>query len=199
MDAYGKTWLQLLFPFYLIFFVGVVIVLGGKFQRFARLIGKGNPVAVLANLILLSFDKLFHTVIQAFSFAILDYPNGSRKAVWLPDVNVNYFQGKHIPLFITALLILAVCIFYTVLLFSWQWLLRYQGKMCLRWIRNQKLQLFLKSYHAPYTIRHRYWTGLLLIVRVALSISSALNMSNDPGLNLLLLGIAMIFLLVLVG
>ena len=160
MDAYGKTWLQLLFPFYLIFLVSVVIVLGRKSQRFARLIGKGNPVAVLATLILLSFDKLFHTVIQAFSFAILDYPNGSRKIVWLPDANINCFQGKHIPLFITALLVLAVCIFYTVLLFSWQWLLRCQGKMCLRWIRNQKLQLFLKSYHAPYNVPLDIITGL---------------------------------------
>lgn len=199
MDAYGKTWLQLLFPLYLVLLVGVVIVLGGKSQRFALLIGKGNPVAVLATLILLSFDKLFHMVIQAFSFAVLDFPNDSNKVVWLPDANINYFQGKHIPLFITALLVLALCIFYTILLFSWQWLLRYQGKTCLRWIRNQKLQIFLKSYHAPYTIRHRYWTGLLLIVRTVLSISSALNMSNNPRLNLLLLGIVMIFLLVFIG
>ena len=199
MDAYGKTWLQLLFPLYLIFLVGVVIVLGEKSQKFAHMIGKRNPVAMLATLILLSFDKLFHTVIQAFSFATLNYPDGSRKVVWLPDANVQYLQGKHIPLFITALLVLAICIFYTVILFSWQWLLRCQGKVCLRWIRNQKLQLFLKSYHAPYTIRHRYWTGLLLIVRALLSISSAVNISNDPGLNLLLLGIVMIFLLVLVG
>ena len=199
MDAYGKTWLKLLFPLYLIFLVGVVIVLGEKSQRFAHVIGKRNPVAMLATLILLSFDKLFDTVIEVFSFATLNYPDGSHMVVWLPDANVRYLQGKHIPLFITALLVLAICIFYTVILFSWQWLLRCQGKVCLRWIRNQKLQLFLKSYHAPYTIKHRYWTGLLLIMRVLLSISSAVNMSNDPGLNLLLLGIVMIFLLVLVG
>ena len=61
------------------------------------------------------------------------------------------------------------------------------------------MHLFLKPYHAPYTINHRYWTGLLLLVRAALSISSALNVSNDPGVNLLVVGIVMIFLLLLVG
>ena len=199
MDAYWKTWLQLVFPIYLVFLVIMIIVFGEYSSRFAHLIGKKDPVATLATLILLSYDKLFQAAIEAFSFAVLDYPDGSREVLWLPDANVKYFHGKHIPLFITALFVLAVCISYTALLFSWQWLLHCPDKKCLKWIRNQKLHLFLKSYHTPYTIKHRYWTGLLLLVRVALSISSAVNMSNDPGMNLLLLGIAMIFLIIFVG
>ena len=199
MDAYSKTWLQLTFPVYLFFLVVVVIVLSEKSQRFAHLIGKRDPVATLATLILLSYDKLFQTAIQVFSFAVMDYPSGSREVVWFTDANVKYFRGKHIPLFLTALFILAICILYAVLLFSWQWFLRCPDKKCLRWIRNQKLHLFLKSYHTPYTIKCRYWTGLLILVRAALSFSTAVNMSNDPGLNLLLFGVVMIFLIILVG
>ena len=199
MDAYGKIWLQLLFPVYIIVLVILVIVVGERSQRFAHLIGKKNPVATLATLVLISFDKLFHVVIGAFSFAILDYPDGSHEAVWLLDANVKYFQGKHIPLFITSLLILVVCVSYTAVVFLWQWLLRCPDKRCFKWTRSQKLNLFLKTYHAPYTIKHRYWTGLLLIIRVILSISSVLNVSNDSRVNLLLLGIVMILLLFLVG
>ena len=199
MDAYWKTWLQLLFPIYIIVLVILVVVLGEHSQRFAHLIGKKNPVATLATLILLSFDKLFHTIIGAFSFAILDYPDGSHEVVWLLDANIKYFSGKHIPLFITALIILVGCVAYITVVFLWQWLLRCPDKKCLRWIRSQKLHLFLKTYHAPYTIKHRYWTGLLLLMRALVSISSAVNMSNDPNINLIMLGITMIFLLFLVG
>lgn len=199
MDAYWKTWLQMLFPIYIILLVILVTIFGEHSHRFAHLIGRKNPVATLATLILLSFDKLFHTAIGAISFAILDYPDGSHEVVWLLDANVKYFSGKHIPLFITALVILLGCVAYIAIVFLWQWLLRCPDKALLRWIRSQKLHLFLKTYHAPYTIKHRYWTGLLLVVRAFVSISSAVNTSNDPSVNLLLLGIAMIFLLFLVG
>ena len=48
---------------------------------------------------------------------------------------------------------------------------------------------FMAPYHAPYNISHRYWTGLLLIVRVALYLVFTLNASNDPGVNLLAIAV----------
>ena len=44
--------------------------------------------------------------ITALSFAVLEYPDGSRETVWLPDGNVKYFQGKHVMLALVALLII---------------------------------------------------------------------------------------------
>ena len=38
--------------------------------------------------------------------------------LWLPDATVKYLSGKHIPLFITAVLILLGGLVYTALLFS---------------------------------------------------------------------------------
>ena len=43
----------------------------------------------------------------------------------------------------------------------------------------------METYHAPYTPRHRYWTGLLLIVRAILFIVSAINFYGDPRVTLL--------------
>ena len=59
--------------------------------------------------------------------------------------------------------------------------------------------LFLEPYHAPYTFKHRYWTGLLLLVHAVLYVASAMNVSRDPGVNLLVIGIAMISLVTKYG
>ena len=51
-------------------------------------------------------------------------------------------------------------------------------------MRYQKLQLFLEPYHAPYTAKFRYWTGLLLFARVLLYLISVVNFSLDPHVDL---------------
>lgn len=45
--------------------------------------------------------------------------------------------------------------------------------MIFRWVRNQRLNLFIEPYLAPYTFKHRYWTGLLLLVHVVLYLFTA--------------------------
>lgn len=200
MDAYSKTWIELIFPSYVIFLVIMVIFLSERFTKFGRVIGKKNPVATLATLILLSYTKFPRTIVASLSFAILDYPDGSLEILWLPDATVKYLRGKHIALFITAIFTLLGGVAYTVLLFSWQWLLYHQNKKIFRWVRNQKLRLFLEPYHAPYTFKHRYWTGLLLLIRVGLYITiSVVNQTNDPAVNLLTTGTVMIGLIIAKG
>ena len=198
MDAYWKTWLQLLFPLYLILLVIAIIYVSHWSKRFSLLIGKKNPVATLATLILLSYAKLLHTIIAAFSNAVLIYPSldgGQRKDVWLLDASIGYLSGRHIPVFIVAILILLIGVTYTTLLFAWQWLVHFSEMKILKVIRNQKLTLFIATYHAPYNPQNRYWTGLLLLVRVILYVASAANIPGDPKVNVLLVGIATVCIL----
>ena len=136
MDTYWKTWLQLAFPSYVIFLVVMVIIVSKHSMRFSRLIAKKNPVATLTTVILLSYTMFLRTIIATLSFAILDYPDGSHKWVWLSDATVEYLSGKHIALFIAAILILIVSIAYTCLLFFWQWLLHHQNKTVFKWVRS---------------------------------------------------------------
>ena len=184
MDAYWKTLIQLIFPVYIIILVVVVIIISETFSRFAKLIGKRNPVATLATLILLCYAKLLHTVIASLSFTVLRYPDGSQQTVWLPDATVAYLKGKHIVLFVIAVLILIVGIVYTALLLSWQWLLRLQNIKVFKWMSYQKLCHFIEPYHAPYAFKYRYWTGLLLLIRVVLYMVSAINVEGDPRVTL---------------
>ena len=197
MDAYWKSLLHLAFPTYLIFLVLIIIYASERSTKFAQLIGKKNPVATLATLLLLSYTKILNLIITSFSFVILNYPNNASDIVWLPDASVRYLRGKHIVLFILGTLILAGGIAYTLILFFWQWLLRYQNKKLFRWVRYQRLTYFLEPYHAPYNFKYRYWTGFLLFIRAILYIISSANVSRDSGIDLLAVGITMVGILLL--
>ena len=69
LDTYIKTWLQLAFPVYIISLVIIVITVSEYSPRFAALIGKKDPIATLATLILLSYAKLL-SVTSYHSFVI---------------------------------------------------------------------------------------------------------------------------------
>ena len=185
LDTYTKTWLQLAFPAYIISLVITVIIVSEYSPQFARLIGKRDPIATLATLILLSYAKLLSLTIIALSFAVLDYPDGSRETVWLPDGNVPYFRGKHVALVLIALLIILVGVPYTILLFLWEWIIRAPQWKVFNWTRNTKLNAFISVHHVPYNSKYRYWTGLLLLVRVVLYITASVTVSGDPQTSLL--------------
>ena len=180
LDAYIKTWLQLAFPVYIISLVVMVIVISEYSPKFASLIGRKDPVSTLATLILLSYTKLLSVTITALSFATLFYPDGKQEIVWLPDGNVKYFQGKHILLVLVALLIVVIGLPYTILLFLWQWIVHAPRWKVFKWTRNTKLIAFIATYHVPHNSKYRYWTGLLLLVRVVLYVTASVTMSANP-------------------
>ena len=184
MDTYLKTWLQLAFPAYVIILVIVIIILSSCSMQFSRMIGKKDPVATLATLILLSYAKVLEICFESLSVGVLTYPDGTKEPLWLPDASIKYLSGKHIPLFVAATLILTVGFIYTALLFSWQWLLYLPSWKIFKWTRVQKLQLNIETHHIPFTPKYRYWTGLLLIVRAILYLLAAANVSNNPQLAL---------------
>ena len=197
MDAYSKTWLQFVFPVYIWVLVGLIILISHFSQKFASLLGS-NPVSVLATLILLSYAKVLRTFIAAVSFIDLEYHisftdldyqdhyNGSVRRMWLFDANVDYLDGKHIPLFIVAVLVFFFLFLpYTVLLLFGQWLQAISHLRLFSWVNNARLKAFLDSYHAPYKAKHRYWPGLLLVLRFVLLLVFALDPQQDSNINLL--------------
>ena len=173
MDVYTKTWLQFVFPIYVWSLVGMIIFISHFSQKITALLGS-NPVAVLATLFLLSYAKVLRTIIAVLSFLNLQYPGGLNTAVWSYDGNIEYMKGKHVPLFIIALLSLIFLFLpFTLLLFLGQWIQFLQSKYewkVLSWINKPTLRALLDAYHAPYSKTHRYWTGLLLLIRCVLFI-----------------------------
>ena len=182
MDAYAKTWLDLVFPVYIWMIVGFLVYISHHSVTVTKLLGY-SPVPVLATLFLLSYAKVLRTIISALSLTILHYPDKD-VMVWIHDANVPL--TKYIPLVIVALLFLLFLFLpYTLLLLLGQWLQSKSHFHLLSWVRNPKLKAILDTYHAPYKLKHRYWTGLLLLLRCALLLVFAFNISGDDSVNLL--------------
>ena len=154
-----------------------------------------NPVAALATLILLSYAALLQSVLETLSFTVIKYPEDKHETVWLPDPSIKYFQVKHVILWLVAAAVTIVGLIYTFLLFSWQWLQQTPNKRMFRWIRNTKLHLFIEAYQAPYRPKYRYWTGLLLLVRIIQNIVETINIPGKANCNLIVTGVLVTFVI----
>ena len=183
MDTYAQTWLQFVFPIYLWLLCGCIVFTSRKFKCMSRVMGT-NPVAVLATLFLLSYTKLLRTAMAALSFTTLSYPHEHYEVVWLYDANIRYLHGKHIPLFVVGLATLLLCLPYTLLLLTNQWLQARSNLRLLWWVNSPRIKFFLDAYTAPFNLKYRYWTGLLLVFRISLMTVSATNALGDPNINL---------------
>ena len=106
IDAYSKAWLNISFPTYVITVLLLIIFISKYSLGFGELIGRWNPVATLATLLLLSYTKLLRAIITALSFTIITYPTGQQNIVWLQDASVKFFGAKHCPLGLLAIAII---------------------------------------------------------------------------------------------
>ena len=196
MNTYAKVWLQFVFPLYVWGLVMIVIVVSHYSIRISAILSN-STVAVLATLILLSYTKTLRTIIAALSHTLLEYPNNSKVAVWLLDGNIGYLSSKHIPLFIAALCFLIFLFLpYTLVLLFGQWMRKSRLKIFSP-LNNYRILFFLEAYHAPYTEKHRYWTGLMLTLRCLLFLVFAFNSFGNPSINLLCISLASAVLLIL--
>ena len=197
MDAYVKTWLQFIFPLYIWIISGGIIYFSRKSIRIAKLAGK-NSVKVLATLFLLSFGKLIRTAIAAGSFTnVKSYDGTINISVWLLDANVHYLHGKHITLFIIACLAGILALLYALILTFIQCLRRAPNSRMCGWV--QRLKPLLDAYTGPYRNKYHFWTGFLLLVRIALFISFAVNFNDNPTMNFTLIITVCTFLLIFVA
>ena len=183
MDGYAETWLQFVFPVYLWVVILVVVLFYSKF-RADRLGGK-NAVKVLATLLLISYTKLQRTVVTILSFTSLEYPDGEVRYVWLYDVNVEFFKGKHLYLGIAGILVLIFLIVpYTLCLAFFQQLQACSGHRLFQWVN--KLKPVFDAYAGPYKDKYRFWTGMLLVVRTLLIVLFTINTAGSSEVNLLI-------------
>ena len=169
MTAYAKVWLQFLFPLYIWFIIATIIVLCHYSTWLSNKIG-GNVVQVLATLILLSFTKIFRTFAPALTWITL--PCKNENAVWYVDGNVAYFSLKHYILMAAAVLFLILAVPYTLALLFDAVIEKYLTRIRLfrkQWI---KFKPFVDAYHGLYKDNCRFWTGLLLLVRMSFTLVS---------------------------
>ncbi len=193
MDTYQKAWLHFIFPVYIWLITIAIIYLCKKSQIMAKLASK-NAVKVLATLILLSFTRFTQAAVKVFSYASLTIDatsNATQTSLWLEDANIPYLQGKHLILFIFGILCVVVSFPFALIWFFVKQLHYVSHLRLFRWV--QTLKPFLDAYTGPHTDNGRFWSGLLLLVRIALStvggISSleSVEMKSKIGLFVIIL------------
>ena len=189
MSTPGKLGLQFVFPAYIFILLGLIIFAGRYSTRVSKLC-RHNVVPVLATLVLLSYGKVLKTVIGIFSvdYIILakdsNSTNNIQVFVWKYNANIMYLQSYHLPLFIIAFVVAFFFILpYTLLLLLTPCIQSKSNGIILRWVN--KFKPLIDSYEGPYIGRHRFWTGLLLLIRIPIYVSSALGEIANNSVNLI--------------
>ena len=185
LSAFQKMWLQFLFPLYIWFIAGAIIIMCRYSRRLTNIIGH-RAVPLLATLFLLSFTKLLQNIVAILEFGVLtSYPDMATTIVWYLDGNMPYCRHPHIYLFLAAIATFILCLFFTIFLLFLQCWRRISHLKLLRWIN--KFTPFYDAYLAPLNDKHHYWFGTLLLTRVALLITFTTTSSTAPVISLLVL------------
>ena len=188
MDARGKSWLRLAFPSYILILSVMIIIVSHYSIRVSKLLGR-NPVQVLATLFLLTYAKFLELTVanSPFGFATLQSADGKILSyVWHLDGNVPLLSANHAFLSLATLIVLLfVCIPYTVFLVFVQPLQKYSHVRVFKWIN--KLKPFIDAHTGPYKDRHQCWAGLLLLIRSGFMLLFTINSQGNQLINIALL------------
>ena len=158
MKEIEKSWLQLVFPIYLLALVVLVVIVSRYSMRVSSLV-YSRAVPVLVTIVHLSFSRLFLAVVDAFSVGQIYKANDKVEHVWLRDGTVSYgFSSQHIALMIVSFVLAAVFILpYLILLLGARW-----------WIKFKTINLYFKpildAAHGPFKGNRQYWFSLRLIL-----------------------------------
>lgn len=200
MQAFGKTMLLSVFPIYIWLISAVIIILSNRYIFVTQLIGE-NAVKVLATLLLLSYSKMLRVTIGTLNFKILHIYIGNQtthRIRWILDGNISYFDPqKHLSMLI-------ICILFILLSF-----LLCFSLLCIRHIyslstcckvfsRIDKLKPFLDTYTGPFKDRARFWTGLLLLVRLVLLLVHIFDFNSDSFSFLVVVAVCFILSTIMV-
>ena len=182
MDDYAKMWLQLAFPFYLIF-IAILLILASRHSHRIQKVTARRALPVLATLFLLSYTKIIRiiSIVLFFYSSVTHLPSKHTTHVWSVDSNVPLFGVQFTLLFIVCFILFLVLVPFNVsLLFT---------KMVSRFNVVTKFKPLLDAYQGPYKIKFYYWVGLQLMLRTIFFALSSLDSKINFTTGLIILGI----------
>lgn len=215
MDDAAKTGLQFVFPAYLLTLTITVIVVCHYFLsrpthqsssrrclgRLSYLVGQ-RAVGVLSTLIYLSYSKLLRTVVDVFLYSTLYLPEGSI-LIWFYDGNIKYLHGKHLVLFVVAMVICILFLIPYTLALTFIPIIEHFSEHnrvfhCLSMMVN-RVKPMNDAHYAPYKGEWRWWLGARLWFLVFMYALNPVYSSENPSLLLLIHGSTMIFFISVQG
>ena len=199
MDDAAKTGLQFVFPAYLLVLTITVVMVchyclrdspgtsisNVCLNQFSHFVGK-RAVGVLATLIYISYSKLLRTVIDILTYATVKVEDTTQFRVWFYDGTIRYFEGRHLALFIVAIVISVFFILpYTVALTLIPIISRYSDHNRLFTWLHQKANILKPmndAYYASLKGAWQSWLGVRLWLLVILYIPTPFYSSDRPYL-----------------
>ncbi|XP_065891077.1 uncharacterized protein [Dysidea avara] len=182
MDDYAKMWLQLTFPFYLIF-LATLLIITSRYSTTIQRLTANRALPVLATLFLLSYTKILRTVSSVLFFysSITHLPSQHTTQVWSVDANIPLFGVKFTMLFIVCLILfLILVLFHILLLFT---------RLIPQFNVINRLKPMINVYQKPYKTKFYYWTGLQLLIRIAFFGIALLDKNNNLTTSIAVLSI----------
>ena len=199
LDDVDKAGLQFVFPAYLLILTMTVIVLchyclqrsptsstSSCWYRFPIIIGQ-RAVGVLSTLIYLSYSKLLRTVIDVLTYSTVHLPAGDMY-VWFYDGNVEYLHGKHIIIFVAAMVTCVLFLLpYTFALTFIPIIEKYsEHNRLFNYLHKKSNQIkpMNDAHYAPYKGEWRWWLGARLWLLVVMYNLNPVYRSDNPSLLL---------------
>ena len=182
MDDYAKMWLQLAFPFYLIFIATLIIITSRYSTTIQRLTAR-RALPVLATLFLLSYTKILGIVSSVLFFysTITHLPSKHTTLVWSVDANVPLFGVRFTILFIVCLILFLTLILFNITLFF--------NKLLPKFSLLVNFKSLPDAYQRPYKDKYYYWTNIQLALRAVLFGVSTLERNVNLTVSIILLSV----------
>ena len=191
MTEPAKLGLQYVFPAYIIFMIVFITVLGQYSLSMQRILSHLDAIHMLVTMLYISFLKLFHIVIDTFTFVSIVSDNREEEdVVWFFDGTLEASNPISVILILLGSLTMAGFILPYVVFFTFSTYIQ-------RWVSSTRLNAFVDASLAPYKERMRFWFGARLILTSIIYVIIADRGSNNPSFTLtlevsLLLGFAII-------
>ena len=168
MTEYDKTWLQFVFPLYLLFIVAMLAFASRYFSVVEKLTRR-RVIPVIATIVLLSYNKLLLVTTEVlFSYTTMyNLSNNKKMTIWMWDTGITLFGVEFSILFIASLLLILIALL--PLIFS---LLFTRFSLRIRFL-SKYLKPYLDAFQGPFKDTCRYFPGLELICRcIAFAVGS---------------------------
>jgi predicted outer membrane repeat protein len=184
MTFYAQMWFQFSFPVYILLLVLILNCLNWYTILGGRIIGN-NIRSVEATLVLLSYTKLLRLAAKTLSYTAISSSNGNKYKLWLYDGNLAFMGSKHAILAVSALAILIFFILpFTLLMLLEYPLLRHKTR---RLLVKSGIYTSIHVFQMPYNEITRWWTGVLLLVRILLVTFHQVNVVGGQELNFVII------------
>jgi len=154
-------WLFLCYPLYYIL-IALLLIIASRYSVIFQRLTAQRALPVLGTLFLLSFTGLLRNVSYGLFYfkKVTQLPGEHFTVVWGIDTSVEMNEFRFIILYIVCTIFFLVLLAFNVLLLFTKELLQFK-------VIN-KIKPFLDVYLGPYKYGFSYWTGLQLLMRVAI-------------------------------